>query len=356
MEVNTFDIRIEKASVSKINEVDFSNIGFGTVYSDHMFVADYEDGEWKDARIVPFGDMSLSPSTLALHYGQAIFEGLKAYKDPNGNPQVFRPEKNFARFNRSARRIAMPEVPEELFMSGMRELISLDSNWIPTIEGSSLYIRPFLFASGTTLGVKASDKYRFMIITCPVNAYYTKPVKVVVADKYVRAAPGGVGFAKVAGNYAATLQPAIEAQQQGYDQILWTDAIEFKYIRESGTMNVFFAIDDVVITPSLESETILEGVTRDSIIQLLRDKGTKVEEREISIDEVIEAHKNGKLQDAFGAGTAAVITFISHIGYKGRDYELPPVETRKFSPAIKKELEDIQRGVLPDPHGWLLKV
>lgn len=350
-----YDIKVTKTTRSRISEVDFENLPFGRVFSDHMFIADYKDGEWFDFRIVPFENIPMHPATSALHYGQSIFEGLKAYRTEGDEVQVFRPRKNAERLNLSAVRMAMPEIPVDLFMQAMDALVNLDQEWVPTSEGSSMYIRPFMFATDDYVGIKASDTYRFVIFTCPVQSYYSAPVKVLISDKYVRAFLGGTGEAKAAGNYAATLQPVMEARKDGYDQILWTDGIEFKYLQEIGTMNIFLQIGGQILTPALTG-TILNGITRNSILQLLKDRGLKAEERHITVEELIEAHNVGMLQDAFGAGTAATISHISHIGYKGKKLELPPVESRTLSHELKQELEDIKLGRIADRHGWVHRV
>ncbi|TVR80295.1 MAG: branched-chain amino acid aminotransferase [Chitinophagaceae bacterium] len=349
--INT--ITIDKARKSKIAEVDFNNIPFGRIFSDHMFITEYEKGEWKNPRIIPFQNLNTHPAISALHYGQSIFEGLKAYKNLNGVPVLFRPEKNIDRMNKSAERMAMPEIPKDLFNKGLEELIKLDHEWIPTLDGSSLYIRPFMFATDEYVGIKPSDKYTFIIFTCPVGPYYSAPVKVKVADKYVRAIPGGVGTAKVAGNYAATMKGVQEARQEGYDQILWMDGFEFKYIHEIGTMNVFFQIGDKVITPGLDEGTILEGITRDSVITLLKSEGYHVEERKVEIKEIIQAHENGTLKDVFGTGTAATISQISHMGYKGKELELRAPEKRELSNYLQKLMNDIKLGRVEDKFNWL---
>ena len=309
-----FKISINPVQNSRINTVDFNNLPFGREFSDHMFICDYKQGEWTSPRIVPTQNISIHPSTTALHYGQAIFEGMKAYKLEGGTPALFRPTKNIDRFNISAERMAMPAFPADLFLEALEELINLDKKWIPDQEGNSLYIRPFMFASDEYVGIKPADNFKFIIFTSPVGAYYPLPVSVWVTEDYCRAFPGGVGFAKAAGNYGATLNPVIKAKELGFDQILWLDGIERKYVQEIGTMNVFFIINDTLLTPGLEQGTILNGVTRDSTIQLARDMGYAVEERDISIDEILEAHQNGFLQDAFGTGTAATISHISAIG------------------------------------------
>ncbi|WMN06496.1 branched-chain amino acid aminotransferase [Marivirga arenosa] len=353
--IDTLDISIQKVQNSRINEVDFDNIPFGKVYSDHMFIADYEDGQWSDLRIVPYENLSLAPASSVIHYGQSVFEGLKAYKNNKGEAVVFRPEANAKRLNKSAERMCIPEVPEELFITAMTELLNLDKDWIPNKENTALYIRPFVFAMDDYIGIKPSEKYRFMIITCPVGAYYSEPVKVKIETEFTRAAKGGTGYAKAAGNYAGSLYPAKLAQKQGYHQLIWTDAKEHAYIEESGTMNIMFVINDTLITPEASS-TILRGITRDSVLTVARDWGMKVEERRVSVDEVIEAAKNGTLQDAFGAGTAATIAHIALIGHDGVDYTLPPIEERKFSNKVLKALDAIKLGEAEDKHDWIFKL
>lgn len=354
-----YDIRIEKVSRSRLSEVDLSSpdkIPFGRIFSDHMFVADYYDGEWRNLCIVPFGKLELSPAVMALHYGQSIFEGMKAFKDVRGRAVLFRPEMNARRMIRSAERMAMPPVPEDLFLQAVKELVRIDKDWIPAGEDSALYIRPVQFATDEYIGVKPSQTYKFLIFACPVGPYYPKPVRVLVERHYSRACPGGTGFAKAAGNYGASLMPARLAQQQGYDQLLWTDCVEHRWIEESGTMNVFFVIDGVIVTPPLDRGTILPGVTRDSIITLFRDNGYRVEERPISVDEIVEAHRKGRLEDAFGTGTAATVTQIEAIGVDGEDLILPPVEDRYHSRWAKEKLTAIRLGKEPDPYGWVVPV
>ncbi|MGB1248180.1 MAG: branched-chain amino acid aminotransferase [Chitinophagales bacterium] len=348
-----YNIEVKRKENSYISKVDFSDLGFGKVFSDHMFVADYEDGEWTSMKIEPFKYIPMHPAMSSIHYGQSIFEGMKARKNDKGEIIIFRPDMNVKRMNRSAIRMAMPTIPEELFMQAMDELIQLDENWIPSADGTSLYIRPFLFATDEFIGIRRSNKYKFMIITSPVGAYYDKPVSVYASDDYVRAFPGGTGFAKTAGNYARTIQPVEEIHKKGYDQILWLDGIEKKYLQEIGTMNLFVQIDGKILTPSLEEDTILHGVTRDSVLHLLKEWGIPHEERKISIDEIIEAANNGKLEDAFGAGTAATISFISSIGYHGEDYKLPAVADRKISNRLKEKLIAIKDGKDDNQYNWL---
>ena len=353
--VETDKITIQKVVKSRINEVDFDNIPFGKVYSDHMFMADYRQGGWDNFRVVPYGMMLMSPATPAIHYGQSIFEGLKAHKSENGEALVFRPQDNWARMNVSAKRMCLATIPEELFMDGMDTLLTLDRQWIPTTPGSSLYIRPFLFSSDEYIGIRPSENFTFMIITCPVGAYYATPVKVRIETHYTRAAEGGTGYAKAGGNYGGALYPAKLAQEQGYHQLLWTDAKEHKYIEESGTMNIMFVIDDTLVTPAL-GDSILRGITRDSVLTLARHWGLKVEERRISVEEVIAGLKSKRVKEAFGVGTAATIAHIELIGFEGEDYYLPPVEERTISNKVLSELDAMKRGLAPDPFGWIYRV
>ncbi|MEM8967495.1 MAG: branched-chain amino acid aminotransferase [Bacteroidota bacterium] len=353
--VSTIEIPVTRASQSKINQVDFQNIQFGKIYSDHMFIADYDGKQWGDLRIEPFENLTMSPATSVLHYGQSIFEGLKAYKNEAGEAMIFRPDRNAARFNKSAVRMCMPEIPEDIFLNGLRELIKLDQDWVPDRVGTSLYIRPFMIATDEYIGVRPSQTYRFMIFTGPVGAYYSKPVKVKVEKQFVRAADGGTGFAKTAGNYAGSLYPAQLAVQEGYDQLMWTDAKENKYIEEAGTMNLMLVIDNTLLTPPT-SGTILDGITRDSILTLARDWGMKVEVRKVSVTEIVQAIEQNRLQEAFGAGTAATVAHIQTIANDGIDYELPSIEKREFSNKALKALDDIKYGRVEDTHNWVMKV
>lgn len=286
-------INVQKAETSKLQNFSLENLPFGKYFTDHMLEADYEDGEWKNVEIKPYQPLLLDPSTAAIHYGQAIFEGIKAYKDSEGNAFIFRPIDNFTRFNISAERLKMPPIPEEIFMEGMRQLVEIDKQWIPAQAEHSLYIRPFMFSTEASLGVKPSGSYKFLIILSPTGPYYSKPMRIYVEEKYSRAAPGGIGYAKAAGNYAASLLPAAEAHELGYDQVLWTDAVEHKYVQEIGTMNVFFVIGNKAFTPELASGTILAGVTRGSAITILNEMGYEVLEEKINIDDIIKAHKAG---------------------------------------------------------------
>lgn len=356
MSVSNPNIIINKTTSSRIGQLDFSNIQFGKMYSDHMLCAYYENGKWGTPEIMPFHNLSLSPATTFFHYGQAVFEGVKAYKDPNGNPLIFRPEENWKRMNRSAIRMAMPEVPREIFVEGMRSLVDLDRDWIPSSNDTSLYIRPLLVATDEFIGVRPAEKFLFFIITSPAGPYYSHPVSIFVHDKYVRAFPGGVGYTKAAGNYGMSMYPTMMVKQMGYDQILWTDGFEHKYVQEIGTMNVFFVIGDKAVTPDIAHDTILEGVTRDSVIKLLREKGMTVEERPISIDELEAAHKAGQLKEAFGTGTAASIAPIYALTFHEDKMLLPPVENWETANWLKQELADIRYGRKADNHGWIYRV
>ena len=349
------EIKIEKIAHSRVSEYDINNVPFGKCFSDHMFIAEYADGKWGSATIMPYQDVPMSYAMSALHYGQAIFEGMKAYKNADGDVNIFRPIENFKRINKSAIRMAMPEVPEEIFMGGLTELLKLDSSWIPTSDSGSLYIRPFLIATDEAIGVKASETYKFIIITCPAGKYYAEPIKVLIETNFFRAVEGGVGFVKAAGNYGRSLYPTKLAQQKGYQQVIWTDGKTHSFLEESGTMNLMFVIGNSVVTPAL-SDTILAGITRNSVLALAKDWGMNVEERKISITEILEAHANGTLKEAFGVGTAATIAQIIGIGYEGKDYALPPVEERQFSNKVDETLRNIRKGKVEDKFNWMYPV
>lgn len=353
--ISTANIRIDKIAKSRVTEYDVNNVPFGKCFSDHMFVAEYAEGKWQSSSIVPYGDIPMSYAMSALHYGQAIFEGMKAYKNDKGEVSLFRPLENFKRLNKSAVRMCMPEVPEEIFMNGLLELLRLDSAWVPTGETGSLYIRPFLIATDEAIGVKASETYKFIIITCPAGKYYSEPIKVIVETDYFRSVHGGVGFVKAAGNYGRSLYPTKLAQAKGYQQVIWTDSATHHYVEESGTMNLMFVIGDTLLTPAL-SDTILAGITRDSVLALAREWGMKVEERKVSLKEVAEAYEKGELQEAFGCGTAATIAQIVGIGFEGKDFVLPPVEQRKFSTKVDETLRLIRKGKADDKLNWMMKI
>lgn len=349
------NIPIQKIKQSKLKDVELNGVPFGKYFSDHMLEADYEDGEWKNVIIKPYQPLLLEPSVAALHYGQAIFEGIKAYKNDKGEAFIFRPLENFQRFNISAERMQMPPVPQDIFIEGMRKLIELEKQWIPTTSEHSLYIRPFMFSTDSVIGVRPSETYKFLIILSPSGPYYSVPIRIYVEEKYTRAAPGGAGFSKNAGNYGASMYPTALAKKAGYDQVLWTDAFEHKYVQEVGTMNIFFIIDKKAITPALDAGTILDGVTRSSAITLLKEMGYTIEERVISIDEIIDAYKNKTLKEVFGTGTAATITMIKELRYK--DFVMQfDINSWEVCVEVKQKLMDIREGKVVDRYGWLMSV
>lgn len=343
-------IRVEPTQQSRLAQVDFNNLKFGQIMSDHMLVAEYDNGQWTDVSIVPYGDLTISPSISSLHYGQAIFEGIKGYKFADGTVSIFRPDENWKRFNKSAARLQMPAVSEEIFLGGLKKLLDIDRGWVPSKEGTSLYIRPFMFATESALGVHPSISYKFLIITCPVGAYYSKPISLKVETYYTRAAEGGVGFSKNAGNYALSLYPTQLANDEGYDQIMWTDANEHKYVEEAGTANLIFRIGDTIITP--HGDTILHGVTRRTIMTLAEKWGYKAEQRKVSVQELLDGIENGSVSEAFAAGTAATVTHIDRIGFEGKDYHLPPIEGRDFSNKVLSYLNQLRYGQIADEFGW----
>ncbi len=353
--IAALDLQVTKAGNSKLQLLDLENIAFGHSFTDHMLEADYENGEWKNVEIKPYQPLMLNPSVAALHYGQAIFEGIKAYKNSKGEAFIFRPQENYKRFNISAERMQMPTVPEELFMEGMRQLIAIDKNWIPQKHDHSLYIRPFMFASDEIIGVRPSENYKFLIILSPTGPYYSAPMRIYVEENYVRAVSGGVGYVKAAGNYGAAMFATAQAKKLGYDQVLWTDAFEHKNVQECGTMNVFFIIGDTAITPDLSQGTILDGVTRQSAITLLKEIGFKVEERPLSIHDIIDAYKAGLLYEVFGTGTAATISMIKELRYKEFVMKFE-VEKWKTAPLLKSWLTDIREGRKEDKYNWMMKV
>lgn len=344
---------VTKVANSRLKEeIDLS---FGKTFTDHMLVADYANGKWEKVEIMPYQPIPFYPALMALHYGQEIFEGIKAYINKNGEAVIFRPDKNFKRFNESAQRMEMPEVPEEIFMGGMKQLIALDKDWIPQKENHSLYIRPFMFATDEYLGVRPSLTYKFIIILSPSGPYFGKPARILVEDRYTRAAPGGVGRAKNAGNYGSSLKAASDAQKNGFDQVLWTDPFEHKWMQEVGAMNVMFVFKDKVVTPSLDEGTVLEGVTRDSAITVLKEMGKIVEERPVSIDELVEEYKKGNFTEAFGTGTAAVVSLIQELKYKDQTM-IFEVENTPVATELSKRLSDIRTGEATDTKGWIVKV
>ena len=347
----TAEIIVRKTNHSRIHEIDFNNLEFGKHVSDHMLVSDYVNGGWRQPLIIPYANLSLSPSALALHYGQTVFEGMKAFRMQDGRINIFRIEKHYERFVKSLQRMCMAVIPKELFVEGLRQLVEVDRAWIPSQKGSSLYIRPFMIATEARFGIKISDEYRFVIFTGPVPDLYAKPLKVKVETEYIRAAKGGPGYAKCGGNYGGVLYPTQLAKQQGYDQVLWTDGKENKYIEESGAMNVMFVINESIVTPPL-SDSILDGVTRDSLLVLARDLGYKIEERPIGIHELEKAFRDRSITEAFGAGTAAVVAPIHTISIEGIDFHLPEYSHENLLFKLKNKLELLRLGKEEDKYGW----
>jgi branched-chain amino acid aminotransferase len=351
----SMDFKIELTEESRLDTVDFTNLVFGKVFSDHMLVVDFENGKWNTPQIKPYGKFLVAPSMSALHHAQSIFEGLKVYKNENGDILFFRLEENQKRLNVSAERMCMPPVPKEIFIQGIKKLVEIDKAFIPMGEGLSLYVRPIYFATDEAIGVKASQNYRLIIFTTPTGPFYSEPLKVKIETHYSRSAEGGTGYAKAAGNYGGSFYPTKKAMEEGFQQLIWTDAKENKYVEESGAMNLMFAFDDVLVTPSL-SPSKLAGITRDSIITLAKSLGIKVEERNISVDEILEKHQEGKLKEAFGVGTAAVIAPIAIMGYKGQTINLPAITNTNISRIIAHELQQIRTGQTADKFGWMEKL
>lgn len=347
---------IQKTSNSRIGDFDPQNIGFGTSFVDHMIICEYENGKWGEVKLIPYGPLAFSPAMMGVNYGQACFEGMKAYKDQDGEVYLFRPQKNFERINKSAKRLAMPEITEEMFIGGLKALVDVDRNWVPHGEGKSLYIRPLIFATEEALKARVSTKYMFAIVATPVQSYYTEPVSVKISDYYSRAASGGVGNAKAAGNYAAAFYPTKLANDEGYEQIIWTDDAAHEYFEESGTMNVFVRINDTIYTPPT-SDKILDGVTRDSFLQLAKKRGIEVKVEPISVTTVLEAHAKGALKEVWGVGTAVVTSVFKSLGYKDQKYTLPELTAEEsFALRLKNDLVSIQTNQAEDPFGWRLKV
>ncbi|WP_213521618.1 branched-chain amino acid aminotransferase [Nonlabens sp.] len=352
--IPTHEIVIEKVKKSKINTIDFDNLTFGKTFTDHMLECTWSNGAWRTAKIKPYGPIQIEPSCKVFHYGQAIFEGMKAFKDAHGEVFLFRPEDNWLRFNESAKRLAMPEVPKEIFIEGLKNLINLDKEWVRYGEGLSLYLRPFMIASENGVAAAPSTEYKFMIIMSPAFAYYKGDVRVVIASEFSRAANGGVGYAKAAGNYAASFYPNNLAIKEGYQQIIWTDAASHEYLEEAGTMNIFVRIGDTLLTAP-HNDRILNGVTRRSVIQMAKDHGIPVEERRVSVKELNEAARNGELKEIFGSGTAAVIVPIKGYKHEEFQYELP-VDTDSYATKLIKALKDIQYNRAEDRHGWRVQI
>lgn len=356
--MNAESIRVELTKQPK-QKPDQNNLSFGTSFTDHMFMMDYTEGQgWHDARIVPYQPLTLDPASIIFHYGQTVFEGLKAYIAENGDIQLFRPDRNFKRMNLSNERLCMPALDEEFAVEALKKLISVEKEWIPNVEGTSLYIRPFIISTEAYLGVAPSKKYTFMIILSPVGAYYKEginPVKIAVENEYVRAVHGGTGEAKTAGNYAASLKAQEIVEKEGFAQVLWLDGVEKKYIEEVGSMNVFFKINGEIVTPALNG-SILHGVTRDSVIQLLKHWDLPVVERRVSMEELAEAHQNGTLEEAFGTGTAAVISPIGQLTWENTDYIIHDGKTGDIAKKLYETLTGIQYGKIEDPFDWIVKV
>jgi branched-chain amino acid aminotransferase len=354
-ETMTFPLRIDRVATSRVQEIDFATVPFGATFSDHMLSVEFEEGRWSDGLIRPYGPIPLPPSISALQYGISVLEGMKAHKSPGGRPLLFRPRENARRLQRSAARLAMPAVPESLFLDGVRELVRLDQAWIPPADIGALYIRPILFSVDPSIRVKPAVQFKFIIFTFPFGAYFSAPVDVMVSERYVRAFPGGTGDTKPAGNYAAALLADQEAREAGFNSVLWLDALEHRYVEECGVMNVFFVIGEEVVTPPLGG-TILPGITRDSVITLLRDMGYRVEEKRISIDGLLRNYEGGEVQECFGTGTAAIVSHVRRIRYREQTLELPPIEHRKVGTVVREKLIGLMSGREPDPYGWVENV
>lgn len=351
---NTIEIDINKSSTSKIDSIDFENLAFGNVFTDHMLICDFKEGSWQKPLIKPYEPFLIDPSAKVFHYGQAIFEGMKAYKDDHDDVWLFRPEENFHRFNKSAVRMAMPEVPESIFIDGLKTILALDKEWVKKGLGNTLYIRPFMIAVGSGVIAQPSSQYRFMIILSPAKSYYSGEVKVIIAEHYSRAANGGIGAAKAAGNYSAQFYPTKLANEKGYQQIIWTDDATHTKLEEAGTMNVFFRINDTLYTAPT-SERILDGITRKSLIDLAKSEGMNVEVRSVLVEELINAAKEGTLKEIFGSGTAAVVSPIVAFSYQGTEYQLPKIEN-SFALQLKDKLNKIQYKLEEDTFGWTVKI
>ena len=348
-------MKIVLAKKSKIGSVDFENLEFGKIFTDHLFVCKYSNNSWGEGKIMPYDDFLVSPSARVFHYGQAIFEGMKCFRSDNDSLILFRPEENFKRFNKSSSRMAIPEISENIFFDGLTELLKIDKDWVKKGDGNALYLRPFVFASEASINASEANEYTFMIICCPAKSYYgNQKIKVKIEEKYSRAAKGGVGYAKAAGNYAAQFYPTSIAIEEGYQQIIWTDSNNHKSIEEAGTMNLFFRIGNKLIT-SPTSDSILDGITRKSIIELAKKENIEVEERIITVDELLESSKTGELKEIFGTGTAVVVLPIKAFGYQSNDYELPKVDD-SWSSMLKKKLMDIQYDKSSEYDNWKLKI
>ncbi len=347
-------ISIERAKTSKIEQVDFDNLAFGSVFTDHMLVCDYKNGSWETPQIIPYGPLSLEPSAKIFHYGQSIFEGMKAYKDDQNDIFLFRPSDNHKRLNISASRMSIPEIPENIFMEGLNALLKLEEKWIPQTPGSAMYIRPFIFASGKGFHASPANEYKFMICLAPSGPYFAGKVKVLIEEKYSRSANGGVGYAKAGGNYAGQFYPTQLAVEKGYNQVIWTDDNTHENIEEAGAMNIFVRIGDTLITGPT-SDRILDGITRKSVLEIAASKGIKAEVRTLTVTEVVAAAQDGSLKEMFGAGTAAVISPIAAFGFRDVDYDLPELEN-SYASMFKKHITDIQYNRTEDPYSWRVKI
>ncbi len=345
-------IKVTRVAQSRIGQVDFNNLPFGVEFTDHMFTADYIDGEWQNFQIEPLKPLSIHPGNMAWHYGQAIFEGMKAVLNPEGQPLLFRPDKHIERLNNSAYRMRMPDFPKEAFLKGIKMLVELEKHWIPKGEQSALYLRPLMIATDVHVGVRPSKTYKLIIMALPVGPYYNKPLNVLVQTKYIRGVEGGVGFAKTAGNYGAAMYPTELAKEKGYDQVVWMEPKEFRYVQEAGTMNIMFRLKDKVVTPMLTG-AILPGITRDSILHILRDWGIPVSEQKVDINELLAAYKRGELIECFGAGTAAVVAHVSNLHYEGFDMGFD-ASSWELSKKIKQAITDIRNGKVEDKWGWTM--
>ena len=346
--------KVNRVEKSRIDDIDFDNLQFGTEFSDHMFTMEFYDGKWRDARIIPFGMIEMHPVSVALHYGQTIFEGMKAYRGIDGAIRIFRPEMNHRRLTDSCNRMCIPPIDEDVFIRAVEQLVKVDNRWVPDGERQALYVRPVLFATEGNLDVRPANAYRFLIITSPVGSYFkgdAPSVSLKVEENYTRAIRGGTGFAKTGGNYAATFRPAIDSQNEGFAQVIWLDGEQHCYVEEVGQMNICFYLNGKLVTPNLRG-TILPGVTRDSILQLSRDMGIPCEERQIHIREVIDGIKSGTLQEAFGCGTAAVVTVIGSLGYRNEIHQVPVPDGNSLSKRLYDTIVGIQRGAVEDRYGW----
>ncbi len=348
-------MRIERVARSRADGVELTKVPFSSVMSDHMFLMEYHDGAWQEPSIVPYGPLSFSPAISGLQYGISAFEGMKGHRSPEGDLLLFRPWENARRLNRTAARLSMPPVPEPVFLDGLKELLRLDERWVPAGDAGALYIRPALFSTDESIRVKPAERLMFVIFSFPFGSYFAAPLEVLVTEQYVRAFPGGAGDVKPGGNYAPALLADVEARNAGFSMVMWLDGIERRYVEECGVMNVFFVLDNRVITPAL-SGTILPGITRDSVITLLRDAGHTVEERRIPIDEIVELHRQRRLRECFGTGTAAVVSPVQRIRYRETDVVLPSIDTWQIAPAVRDRLVGIANGRMPDPYGWVDRV